>query len=201
MVCGGRRQEAMTLDPELAKRIRLVAFDVDGVLTDAGVFMGVAGTNHIEMKKFSTQDSVGIKLLMASGLEVVIVSGRVSEATSIRARELGINEVIQVPEARKVPPFKALLERLGVGLDEVAFVGDDLPDVPVMRLVALPVGVGNAVAEVRELAIFTTRRSGGDGAVREFTEVLLKARGEWDYAVNQYLFERGGSLPEAQHVT
>ena len=191
----------MKLDAELAKRIRLVAFDIDGVMTDAGVFIGVAGTNRIEMKKFSTQDSVGIKLLMATGLEVAIVSGRVSEATSIRAHELGITEVIQVPEARKVPPFKALLERLGVKLDEVAFVGDDLPDVPVMRLVALPVGVGNAVAEVRELAKFTTRRSGGDGAVREFAEVLLKARGEWEHAVNKYLVERGDSPPEAQNVT
>jgi 3-deoxy-D-manno-octulosonate 8-phosphate phosphatase (KDO 8-P phosphatase) len=191
----------MTLDPALAKRIRLVAFDVDGVMTDAGVFIGVAGTDRIEMKKFSTQDSVGIKLLMATGIEVVIVSGRVSEATAIRARELGIKEVIQVPEARKIPPFKALLERLGVEFNEVAFVGDDIPDVPVMRLVALPVGVGNAVAEVRELAQFSTQRSGGDGAVREFAEVLLKARGEWDDAVYQYLVERGDSPPEAKNVT
>ncbi len=191
----------MTLDPGLAKRIRLVAFDVDGVMTDAGVYMGVAGASRIEMKKFSTQDSVGIKLLMAMGIEVAIVSGRVSEATAIRASELGIKEVIQVPEARKVPPFRALLERLGVELEEVAFVGDDLPDIPVMRLVALPVGVGNAVAEVQTVAKFSTQRCGGDGAVREFAEALLKARGEWEYAVNQYLVERGDSPPEAHNAT
>lgn len=190
----------MTLDPKLAKRIRLVAFDVDGVMTDAGVFMGVAGSSRIEMKKFSTQDSVGIKLLMAMGLEVVIVSGRVSEATAIRAGELGIKEVIQVPEARKVPPFRALLDRLGVEFEEVAFVGDDLPDIPVMRLVALPVGVGNAVAEVRAIAKFSTQRKGGDGAVRDFAEVLLKARGEWEHAVNQYLVERGDSPLGAQNA-
>ena len=190
----------MTLDPALAKRIRLVAFDVDGVMTDAGVFMGVFGTNRIEMKKFSTQDSVGIKLLMAAGIEVAIVSGRVSDATAIRASELGINEVIQVPEARKIPPFKALLERMGVKFNEVAFVGDDIPDIPVMRLVALPVGVGNAVAEVHTLAKFSTQRRGGDGAVREVAEILLKARGEWDNAVNQYLVERGDSPPEAPGV-
>lgn len=201
MVRGGRSEEAMTLDPILAQRIRLVALDVDGVMTDAGVFMGMAGTDRIEMKKFSTQDSVGIKLLMATGIEVAIVSGRVSEATSVRASELGIKEVIQVPDARKIPPFKALLERLGVEFDEVAFVGDDLPDVPVMRLVALPVSVGNAAAEVRELAKFSTQRAGGDGAVREFAEVLLKARGEWDHAVNQYLVGRGDSPPEARDVT
>ena len=191
----------MTIDAALANRIRLVAFDVDGVMTDAGVFMGVAGTERIEMKKFSTQDSVGIKLLMATGIEVAIVSGRVSEATAIRARELGINEVIQVPEARKIPPFEALLERLGVEFNEVAFVGDDIPDVPVMRRVALPVGVGNAVAEVRALAKFSTKRSGGDGAVREFAEALLKARGEWDHVVNRYLVDRGDSPPEANDVT
>ncbi len=157
--------------------------------------MGVAGSERIEMKKFSTQDSVGIKLLMATGIKVAIVSGRVSEATTIRAAELGVKEVIQVPEAHKIPPFKALLERIGVQFDEVAFVGDDLPDVPVMRLVALPVGVENAVTEVRELATFSTSRAGGDGAVREFAEELLKARGELENAVNQYLVERGDSPP------
>lgn len=177
----------MTLDPSLAKRIRLVAFDLDGVMTDAGVYMGVAGSERIEVKKFSTQDSVGIKLLMATGITVAIVSGRVSEATTIRARELGIEEVIQVADARKIPPMRALLKRLGVKFEEVAFVGDDIPDVPVLRLVGLPVGVGNAVAEVRELVKFSTGREGGDGAVREFAEALLKARGEWDNVVDQYL--------------
>jgi 3-deoxy-D-manno-octulosonate 8-phosphate phosphatase (KDO 8-P phosphatase) len=190
----------MTIDPELARRIRLVAFDLDGVMTDAGVYMGVAGAERIEMKKFSTQDSVGIKLLMATGITIAIVSGRISEATSIRARELGIEEVIQVADARKIPPFKALLERLGVTLDEVAFVGDDIPDVAVMKLVALPVGVGNAVREVREIAEFLTERAGGDGAVREFAEVLLKARGEWDDVVNHYVVSREDSPPETQDV-
>lgn len=194
-------EAAMKIDPVLARRIRLVVFDVDGVMTDAGVFVGVAGTDRIEMKKFSTQDSVGIKLLMAAGIDVAILSGRVSEATAIRASELGIEDVIQVPHARKMVPFKALLERKGIGLDEVAFVGDDLPDVPVMRLVALPVGVGNAVAEVVELAEYSTQRCGGDGAVREFTEALLKARNDWDAAVNSYLVGRGDTPPEEQHDT
>jgi 3-deoxy-D-manno-octulosonate 8-phosphate phosphatase (KDO 8-P phosphatase) len=189
----------MTIDPALAKRIRLVVFDVDGVMTDAGVFMGLAGADRIEMKKFSTQDSVGIKLLMAAKIDVAILSGRVSEATSIRASELGIDDVIQVPNARKIGPFKALLGRRGLGLDEVAFVGDDLPDVPVMRLVGLPVGVGNAVAEVLELAECSTQRCGGDGAVREFAEALLRARGDWDEAVNSYLVGRGDTLTEEQH--
>lgn len=191
----------MKLDPVLAKRIRLVAFDVDGVMTDAGVYMGMAGTERVEMKKFSTQDSIGIKLLMATGIEVALVSGRVSKATSVRASELGIDEVVQVPDARKIPPLKAMLERLGLKFDEVAFVGDDLPDIPVMRLVALPVAVGNAVDEVRKSAIFMTQRCGGDGAVREFAEALLRARGEWDDAVNRYVFERADAPPEARNAT
>jgi 3-deoxy-D-manno-octulosonate 8-phosphate phosphatase (KDO 8-P phosphatase) len=189
-MASSERTDAMTIDRTLAKRIRLVAFDLDGVMTDAGVYMGVAGTERIELKKFSTQDSVGIKLLMATGITVAIVSGRVSEATTIRARELGIEEVIQVADARKIPPMRALLKRLGVEFEEVAFVGDDIPDVPVLRLVGLPVGVGNAVAEVMALAKFSTARPGGDGAVREFAEALLKARGEWDNVVNQYVTNR-----------
>ena len=189
------RSKPVTLDPSLAKKIRVVAFDVDGVMTDAGVFIGMVGSERVEVKKFSTQDSVGIKFLMAAGLEVVLVSGRVSEATTVRANELGIREVIQVADARKIPPFEALLERLGVEFSEAAFVGDDLPDVPVLRRVGLPVGVGNAVPEVKAIAAFTTTRCGGDGAVREFAEALLKARGEWDHVVNQYLVGRGDSPP------
>ena len=180
----------MTLNSEIAKKIRLIAFDVDGVMTDAGVFIGVSGSDVIEIKKFSRQDSIGIKLLMAMGIEVVIVSGRVSEATRLRAEELGIKEVIQDPDARKMQPFQALLDRKGVGLEEVAFVGDDLADVPVMRRVALPVAVGNAVSQVRDLAAYTTSRPGGDGAVREFAEAFLAARGEMQQAVDRYLAEK-----------
>lgn len=183
----------MTLNPDLAKRIRLVAFDVDGVMTDAGIYLGVAGSERCELKKFSTQDSVGIKILMAAGIEIALVSGRVSEATNVRAAELGIKEVIQVRDAIKVPPFEALLVRKGVEYSEVAFVGDDIPDIPVMKLVALPVAVGNAVAEVNELAAYSTSRKGGDGAVREFVEALLKARGEWENVVARYLEKAGDS--------
>ncbi len=189
-MAGSAIDKSKSIDPTLAKQVRVVAFDLDGVMTDAGVYMGVAGTERIEIKKFSTQDSVGIKLIMAAGITVAIVSGRVSEATTIRARELGIEEVIQVADARKIPPFRALLGRLGVEFDEVAFVGDDIPDVPLMKLVGLPVGVGNAVPEVQELTKYSTVRSGGAGAVREFAEALLKARGEWDNVVNQYVVSR-----------
>ncbi len=189
----------MTLNPDLAKRIRLVAFDVDGVMTDAGIYLGVAGPERCELKKFSTQDSVGIKILMAAGIEIALVSGRVSEATSVRAAELGIKEVIQVRDAIKVPPFRALLARKGVQLSEVAFVGDDIPDIPVMKLVALPVAVKNAVPEVNELAAYSTSRKGGDGAVREFVEALLKARGDWENVVARYLEKAANSAAETSN--
>jgi len=177
----------MKIESEIAKRIRLVAFDVDGVMTDAGVYIGMAGESLCELKKFSTQDSVGLKMLQAAGIEVALVSGRVSEATDARAKELGIREVIQVRNALKVKPLKAMLSRLGVELCEVVFVGDDLPDIPVMKIVGLSVGVGNSVQEVREIATVCTEKSGGDGAVREFAEALLRARGEWDRLVERYL--------------
>jgi 3-deoxy-D-manno-octulosonate 8-phosphate phosphatase (KDO 8-P phosphatase) len=123
-------------------------------------------------------------------MKIAIVSGRVSEATTIRARELGIKDVIQVADARKIQPLRALLERLDISFEEVAFVGDDIPDVALMKIVGMPVGVGNAVPEVKQLTRYTTARSGGDGAVREFAEALLKARGEWDNVVNQYVSSR-----------
>ena len=185
------------LDSALAKRVRLVGLDIDGVMTDAGVYMGVGSSGPVELKCFSTQDSVGIKILMEAGLEVVVVSGRVSEATRLRAEELGITEVIQEPDARKLPPFEALLDRIGIRMEDVAFLGDDLPDLPVLRRVGLPVAVQNAVLEVKEAALFTTSRAGGSGAVREFVEVLLKARGEWAEAVDRYLTRRGGASRSA----
>jgi 3-deoxy-D-manno-octulosonate 8-phosphate phosphatase (KDO 8-P phosphatase) len=179
------------IDAAVARRIRLVAFDVDGVLTDAGVYIGVAGDRPVELKRFDVQDSIGIYLLRLMGFKLAIVSGRVSQATAIRAAELHIDDVFQDSRAAKLPAFEALLARQGVTAAETAFVGDDLPDIPVLERVGLPVTVQNAVAEVRAVVQYTTAARGGHGAVREFTEALLKARGEWDGAVARYLAERG----------
>lgn len=179
------------VDPVIARRIRLVGFDVDGVMTDGGVYIGRAGGADVELKRFDIQDNVGLKLLRATGIRVVIVSGRYSSATELRARELSVDEVVQDDAARKLPAFESLLVEHAVEMDEAAFVGDDLPDLPVLRRVALPVAVANAVAEVRAVAGHVTRAPGGHGAVREFCEDLLRARGEWDAAVAGYLSERG----------
>jgi 3-deoxy-D-manno-octulosonate 8-phosphate phosphatase (KDO 8-P phosphatase) len=181
------------LPTDIAARIRLVVLDVDGVLTDGGIFLGATdGGDRIEMKRFDITDGLGIRLLREAGVEVAIVTGRESHAVRLRAEELGIRECHQDREARKLPIVERLLDRLGMDWDEIAFVADDLADLPVLRRVGLPVAVANAVREVRTAARWMTTRRGGDGAVREFAEALLDARGEWTDRVEAYLREREG---------
>jgi 3-deoxy-D-manno-octulosonate 8-phosphate phosphatase (KDO 8-P phosphatase) len=176
-----------------ARRVRLVVLDVDGVLTDAGVYMGrLADGSEVELKRFDIQDGVAIKLLQRAGVVVAIVSGRHSEATTLRARELGIEDCLQDTRAQKLEMMKGLMERHGVGWDEVAMLGDDIPDVPLLARVGLPVVVGNATPEAAERAVWRTRALGGRGAAREFCRALLIARDEWDAVVRQYVEERGG---------
>ena len=177
------------IDPTVADRIRLVGFDVDGVLTDAGVYTGMAGSELVELKRFDIQDGVGMRLLRESGLKTAVVSGRMSRATALRAAELEIDEV-----------FQDILARRDVAWDEVAFVGDDLPDLPILTRVGLPVAVQNAVPEVRAVAHHITEAAGGRGAVREFIEQFLRARGEWDAAVERYVSARGG-IPNTTNVS
>jgi len=180
------------LDPRVARRVRLLVLDVDGVLTDNGVYIGASQGERIELKRFDIQDGLGLALLRGTGIGVAIVSGRVSEATALRAAELRIEDVVQDGGARKVPAVAALIEKRGVAWDEVAFVGDDLADVPVMRRVGLPIAVANAVDEVKAIAAYVTEAGGGRGAVREAVTALLRARDEYEAAVDRYLAERGG---------
>jgi len=179
------------LDGAAAARVRLVVLDVDGVLTDNGVLIGSVGGERVEFKRFDVQDGLGLAVLRLAGLEVAVVSGRVSDATRFRMRELGIDEVVQDDGARKLPAVRRLLAARDLDWTAVCYVGDDLADVPVMRRVGVPIAVQNAVPEVKELARFVTERKGGDGAVREAIEMLLRARGEWDAAVQRYYRERG----------
>ncbi len=174
---------------DLAQRVRLVVLDVDGVLTDNGVYIGHSDAGPVELKRFHVQDGLGIKMMVWAGIEVVLVSGRESPATTLRAAELGI-EAHQDGEARKVPLLESIMARLGAGWDEVAMVADDLADLPVLRKVGLPVAVANAVPEVRALARWCTRQRGGEGAVREFAEALLKGRGVWSDLVDAYCRSR-----------
>ena len=179
------------ISSEAARLVRLVILDVDGVLTDAGVYIGeTAGGDPVELKRFDIQDGLGIRFLRESGIRVALISGRVSAATALRARELGIEECHQDASARKLPLVRDLLQRHGLEWDQVAMLADDLPDLPVFREVGLPAAVANAVEEIRRKAVWIARRKGGQGAVREFSRALLEAKGEWDRVVEAYCAER-----------
>ena len=178
------------IDPVVARRIRLLGLDVDGVLTDNGVFLGLVDGQAVELKRFDIQDGLGLVLLRCAELPVIWLSGRHSQATATRARELKVEELLQVAGPEKLPAFAALLERRGIAWEEAAFVGDDLADLQVLRRVGLPIAVANAVAEVNAVASYVTQASGGHGAVREVAEALLKARGVWADILQRYFSER-----------
>jgi 3-deoxy-D-manno-octulosonate 8-phosphate phosphatase (KDO 8-P phosphatase) len=184
------------IDPALARRIRLVGLDVDGVLTDGGIYLGDVAGSAMEFKRFDIQDGIAVRFLRDAGIRVVIVTGRVSESVRIRAAELEVDDLAQDAQARKLPAFRRILERHGIAFEEAAFIGDDFPDLGILRLVGLPVAVGNAAPEIRAACTLQLERTGGRGAVREFTELLLKARGEWEGIVEEYVASRSGSSLE-----
>jgi 3-deoxy-D-manno-octulosonate 8-phosphate phosphatase (KDO 8-P phosphatase) len=179
------------IEPMVARRIRLVGLDVDGTLTDGGVYLGLAGSQRVELKRYDIQDGLGVLFLRMAGLPVVIVTGRSGEIARLRATELEVDEFVADPMARKLAAFEALLNRRGIRWEEACFIGDDVPDLPLLRRVGLPIATGNACADVREVAAFTTQLGGGHGAVREFAEAFLKARGSWADVSRAYLRERG----------
>lgn len=187
------------IDATLARRVRFVGFDVDGVLTDGGVYLGAVGGEPLEFKRYDIQDGLGMRLLRDAGIALAIITGRVSDSVRLRAAELEIGDVVQDPSARKLPALVALLARLGIDPGEAAFVGDDLPDLPVLRHVGLPVAVANAAPEVSAACAVRLQRAGGAGAVREFAERLLQARGEWDGLVEAYVASR--SRADAEDAT
>lgn len=178
------------LPADRAERVKLVILDVDGVLTDAGVYIGATESGErVELKRFDIQDGLGMKFLQWAGMEVVMVSGRVSRATELRARELDI-ECHQDAGAHKLPLVREIMERLGVVWEEVAMLADDLPDMAVYRQVGLRAAVANAVAPIAEAAHWRASRRGGHGAVREFSDALLDARGDLSWVVEKYVNDR-----------
>jgi 3-deoxy-D-manno-octulosonate 8-phosphate phosphatase (KDO 8-P phosphatase) len=178
-----------TLTATAARRVRLIGLDVDGVLTDNGVFIGPVAGERVELKRFDIQDGLGLILLRTAGLPVVWLSGRSSEATALRAAELRVEEVLQVPGPQKVTAFAEVLKRRGLDWADAAFVGDDLADLPVLRRVGLPIAVANAVPDVKAIAAHVTRAAGGHGAVREVVEAILRARGDWPEILARYFTE------------
>ena len=174
------------MDPVAARRIRLLAMDVDGVLTDNAIYLGPVDGRRVELKRFDIQDGLGIRLLQDTPIEVAWISARESEATRLRADELKVAIVIQDRGGRKLPALTKLIEARGLDWAEVAFIGDDLADLSVMERVGLPIAVANATDEIKAVSRWTTTRAGGRGAVREAIEALLKARGEWTAVVARY---------------
>jgi 3-deoxy-D-manno-octulosonate 8-phosphate phosphatase (KDO 8-P phosphatase) len=181
----------MTLTRARARRVKLVGLDVDGTMTDGGIYLGAVctpqGNQPVELKKYDIQDGLGIVFLRSAGIKVVLVTKRSSESVRLRAAELQVDGVAQDARAQKITLWRKLLARHRVDEHEAAFIGDDIPDLAIMQSVGLPVAVGNAVPEIRDVSAITLTRSGGTGAVREFAEILLKARGEWTSCIDQYL--------------
>jgi 3-deoxy-D-manno-octulosonate 8-phosphate phosphatase (KDO 8-P phosphatase) len=157
-----------------ARAVRLAIFDVDGVMTDGTLYIGGGGE---AFKAFNILDGHGVKMLQAAGIATAIISGRSSDAVVRRAAELSIVHVVQ-GAGDKLAAFDALLSRLGVEPAACAFVGDDLPDLAVMKNCGLAVAVANAADAVKSAAHYVTRASGGRGAVREFCELVLRAQGQ-----------------------
>jgi 3-deoxy-D-manno-octulosonate 8-phosphate phosphatase (KDO 8-P phosphatase) len=153
--------------------------DVDGVLTDGHVYLqSFPDGQALELKAFNSQDGAGLKIARMAGLRTGIISGRESSATIRRAKENQIEFVYQGRD-EKLPSYQEILRLAQVSESEIAYVGDDLPDLPVMRRVGFAIAVANAVSEVKDAAHLVTKRSGGDAAVREAIEFILKAQGKW----------------------
>jgi 3-deoxy-D-manno-octulosonate 8-phosphate phosphatase (KDO 8-P phosphatase) len=166
-----------------ASRIKLLLMDCDGVLTDGRLWLTEDGDDQ---KSFNTHDGLGLSLLHRAGLHSGIISGRNSRAVTRRASELGV-EFVRQGDPDKIEAFEQLMRLAGVNSNEVAFIGDDLTDIPVMQRSALAVAVADAVAETRSVAHYVTRAEGGHGAVREVIEIILKSQGRWQGLVDNYL--------------
>jgi 3-deoxy-D-manno-octulosonate 8-phosphate phosphatase (KDO 8-P phosphatase) len=194
-----------------ARKIKLLLFDVDGVLTDGKIWIfpspsgaqsalersAEAGHREsaraglIEAKGFHAHDGTGISLARLSGIKTGVITKRMSETVALRARDLKMDHVYQGIQD-KAGAFFEILEKDGITAAEAAFVGDDVIDLPVMRKCGLAIAVKNARPEVKAEAHWVTAHAGGDGAARDAVEYILKAQGKWKKAVDDYIGERGG---------
>lgn len=168
---------------EIARNIKLLILDVDGVMTDGSIILDNEGN---EFKVFNVRDGHGIKMLGKAGIQAAIITGRYSEVVERRARELGIREVYQRCHIKSVA-FDHLIEKLGLKPEEVAYVGDDIVDIPIFMRVGLSIAVSDATEETKAVAMMVTENRGGRGAVREICEFLIKSKGLWDSIMGEYL--------------
>ncbi|MCU1273552.1 MAG: 3-deoxy-D-manno-octulosonate 8-phosphate phosphatase, YrbI family [Bryobacterales bacterium] len=171
---------------QLASRIKLLLMDVDGVLTDGRLYnVPDAAGNMVETKGFDSQDGIALQWLSWKGIRTGLISGRVSPATVERAKQTKFTYVYQ-GHIEKIPILEEILRDAKLDPSEVAYIGDDLTDVVVMRRVGLPIATANARAEVKRQAYYVTGQPGGSGAVREVIELILKAQGCWDEILRKY---------------
>ncbi len=161
---------------KIARNIKLLILDIDGVMTDGSIILD---NEDNEFKAFHVRDGHGIKMLVGAGVQVAIISGRQSKVVERRARELGITEVYQRCHAKTVA-FDHIAQKYGLADREVAYVGDDIVDIPILNRAGLSIAVGDATEETKKSADMITRNFGGRGAVREVTDFLLRAKGLWE---------------------
>jgi 3-deoxy-D-manno-octulosonate 8-phosphate phosphatase (KDO 8-P phosphatase) len=196
-----------------AKKIKLLLFDVDGVLTDGKIFIfpapggiqrtthqhgahhsdeggfGVVSQNLIEAKGFHAHDGAAISLARLGGIKTGLITKRISETVALRARDLRLEHVYQGIQD-KLTVFREIIKKEELNATEAAFVGDDVIDLPVLRNCGLAVAVANARSEVKQVAHYTTPHAGGEGALRDAIEYILKAQGKWKRVVDDYIGER-----------
>jgi 3-deoxy-D-manno-octulosonate 8-phosphate phosphatase (KDO 8-P phosphatase) len=165
------------------KTIKLLILDVDGVLTDGGLYFDEEGK---ELKRFNALDGHGIKMLMQNGIEVAIISARENKTMQYRAKNLGITHCY-LGQDDKTVAFENLKQTLGITNTYIAYMGDDIIDLPVMTRIGLPIAVANAHDEVKKRALYITYRTGGNGAVREVCDEVLKSQGLYENMIQQYL--------------
>lgn len=168
---------------ERASKVKLVIFDVDGVLTDGSLFLGDDGQ---EYKAFNSQDGHGMVMLQESGVQIAIITGRTSEVVRLRMASLGITHVYQ-GHRDKLPPFEELKAAVKLTSDQIAYVGDDVVDLPVMSRVGLAIAVQDAHAFTKQHAHWITSSNGGQGAAREVCELLMEAQGKLHSTLHSYL--------------
>jgi len=170
------------LNHEEIKQIKLLILDVDGVLTDGKILYNDRGE---EIKAFDVRDGHGLKLLMRSGMEVALITGRESKVVLHRARDLGIKQVYQ-KVTNKIEVYEKILREKKLEDKHVGFIGDDLVDIPVLQRVGFSATVGDAIPEVKEIVDYVASKKGGEGAVREICELLLKAQNRWEEITESY---------------
>ena len=179
---------SLKIAPALKKRaakIKVVLMDVDGTITDGSVtLLSQPDGSALEIKTFDAHDGQGMTLGHTAGLRMGVITGRESPALRRRMKEMSV-EIVYEKQPQKIAAYEEILRKTGVHEDEVAYLGDDLPDLTVMRRVGMAVAVGNATPEVKAAAHYTTVRNGGKGAARELIELILKSKGIWEKMIDK----------------